>query len=85
VVFDLDTEEVQGEAPGTVVEFDETFIPYVDTLLAGGRIDTIVSDDKYGWLLTEYEPVYDSTGKCVCYAAADVSMNVIRVYEYDFL
>ena len=56
----------------------------MDTLLAGGRIDTIVSDDKYGWLLTEYEPVYDSTGKCVCYAAADVSMNDIRVYEYDF-
>ncbi|MBR3468177.1 MAG: HD domain-containing protein [Lachnospiraceae bacterium] len=84
VVFDLDTEEVPGETPGTVIEFDESFIPYVDTLLAGGRIDTIVSDDKYGWLLTEYEPVYDSTGKCVCYAAADVSMNDIRVYEYDF-
>lgn len=85
VVFDLDTDEVKGEAPGTVIEFDPSFEPYLETLLAGGRIDTIVSNDKYGWLLTEYEPVYDSAGKTVCYAAADVSMNDIRAYQYDFL
>ena len=85
VVFDLDTEELPGEAPGTLIEFDPSFEPYLDELLRGEDIGTIVSDDTYGWLLTEYEPVYDSNGKCVCYAAADVSMSDIRRYEYDFL
>lgn len=85
VVFDLDTEELPGEKPGTVIEFDPSFLPYLDQLLRGEKIETIVSNDKYGWLLTEYEPVYDQNGKCVCYAAADVSMNDIQHYENDFL
>ncbi|MBP5668812.1 MAG: ECF transporter S component, partial [Lachnospiraceae bacterium] len=85
VVFDLDTEEVPGDPVGSVIEFDPSFMPYLDSLLKGERIETIISDDKYGWLLTEYEPIYDHTGKCVCYAAADVSMSDIKVYEYDFL
>ncbi|MCR5461234.1 MAG: hypothetical protein K6F51_15325 [Acetatifactor sp.] len=85
VVFDLDTEELPREKPGTVIEFDPLFLPYLDQLLRGEKIETIVSNDKYGWLLTEYEPVYDRNGKCVCYAAADVSMNDIQHYENDFL
>ena len=85
VVFDLDTEELPGEKPGAVIAFDPSFLPYLDQLLKGEMIDTIVSDDTYGWLLTEYEPVYDRSGKCVCYAAADVSMSDIQHYENDFL
>ena len=85
VVFDLDTAELPGEKPGTVIEFDPSFLPHLDQLLKGEKIETIVSNDKYGWLLTEYEPVYDQSGKCVCYAAADVSMSDIQHYENDFL
>ena len=84
VVFDLDTEDMPGDPVGSVIEFDESFLPYLDALLRGERIETIISNDKYGWLLTEYEPIYDKSGKCVCYAAADVSMSDIQHYEYDF-
>jgi response regulator RpfG family c-di-GMP phosphodiesterase len=84
VVFDLDTEEMPGEEPGTVIDFDPAFEPYLDQLLRGENIDTIVSNDTYGWLLTEYEPVYDSKGNCVCYAASDIAMNDVRRYEVDF-
>ena len=85
VVFDLDTEDLPGEDPGTVIQFDETFLPYVPTLLQGGEIEPIVSDDAYGWLLTVYKPVYDSRGNCQCYVAADISMDLLSKYGFSFL
>ncbi|MBO4901262.1 MAG: HD domain-containing protein [Lachnospiraceae bacterium] len=85
VVFDVDTEEVEGAEVGTVVPFDESFIDQVPTLLAGGSIEPIITDDTYGWLLTDYEPVFDSMGNCVCYAAADISMTDIRSNGVSFL
>ena len=84
VVFDLDTEELKGEEPGTVVDFDASFYPYLSKLMAGEKIEPIISDDKYGWLLTVYEPVYAASGECVCYAAADVAMVDLAHYEQDF-
>ena len=85
VVFDLDTEDTPGSLPGTRIPFDESFDPYIPTLLEGGVIDPIISDDSYGWLLTVYKPIYDSTGKCQCYACVDVSMNRLRETGYRFL
>ncbi len=79
VVFDLDTEELEGAAPGDLIEFDESFAEYIPTLLAGEEIEPLVTDDTYGWLLTAYCPVYDSDGNCVCYAAADIDMGGIRM------
>lgn len=84
VVFDLDTEDLEGEEPGTVILFDDSFKAYVPDLLAGKRIKPLETNDTYGWLLTAYEPVYDSSGRCVCYAAADVKFSDIEAYEKDF-
>ncbi|MBP5385681.1 MAG: HD domain-containing protein [Lachnospiraceae bacterium] len=85
VVFDVDTDEVEASALGDVIPFDESFMEYVPTLLAGGSIQPIITNDTYGWLLTDYEPVFDSKGNCVCYAAADISMADIRKDEVSFL
>lgn len=85
VVFDLDTEELEGGAPGDLIPFDDSFSQYIDALISGKEIDPIVTDDTYGWLLTVYTPVYDKTGKCVCYAAADVAMTDIVNYEVMFV
>lgn len=85
VIFDLDTEELAGGKLGEVVPFDESFLPYVDTLMSGNDIDAIITDDTFGWLLTEYEPVYDSKGNIVCFAAVDIQMKDLRNYEYEFL
>jgi response regulator RpfG family c-di-GMP phosphodiesterase len=78
VVFDLDTDETAAGKPGEVVAFDEAFDPYLPTLLKGGKIDPVISDDKFGWLLTVYTPVYDNDGVCQCYAAVDISMEHLR-------
>ncbi len=85
VVFDLDTEDLEGDDPGTLIHFDEAFRPYLPTLYAGGRIDPIISNETYGWLLTAYSPVYDSYGVCQCYAAADISMTELTASQYAFI
>jgi putative nucleotidyltransferase with HDIG domain len=80
VVFDFDTPDTAAGEFRELVPFDESFEDQIPTLLAGGKIDTMESRDTYGWLLTAYEPVYDSAGKCVCYVGADLSMQ--GVYDY---
>ena len=85
VVFDCDTEGLEADFLGDVIDFDPTFVPLVPTLLEGGRIDPIESNDAYGWLLTVYEPVYDSGGNCVCYAGADVSMQILSDITNRFI
>lgn len=85
VVFDLDTDELEGGAPGDLVPFDESFTEYIPALLAGEPIEPMESNDTYGWLLTDYEPVYDADGNCVCYAAADIKVQDIVSYQRGFL
>ena len=85
VVFDLDTDGVAASPPGTLIPFDESFADYLPALLAGKRIDPLITDDTYGWLMTVYEPVYDASGSCVCYACADISMNRLTTNGATFL
>ena len=85
VVFDLDSPDVKGSEPGEVIEFDEAFYPYLDDLLAGRRINPIVSDEKYGALLTVYHPVYDKNHVCQCYIGVDFSMDILSTYGTVFI
>ena len=86
VVFDFDNPDgasedlpvISASAIGEVVEFDESFEPYLPALFAGERIEMIESKDTYGWLLTQYEPIYDSNGNCVAYVGADISVHGIQ-------
>ena len=85
VVFDLETVNVESSTPGEIQEFDESFEPYLDDLLAGRPIPPIISDDTYGHLLTIYKPVYDSMGHCTCYAGIDFSMDQLNDYGRTFI
>jgi response regulator RpfG family c-di-GMP phosphodiesterase len=85
VVFDVDAEGVEGREAGYVEPFDDGFKKYIPDLLDGKEIEPIITNDAYGWLLTAYEPVYNDKGECVCYAAADISMDQIAVTERAFL
>ncbi len=93
VVFDLDTPDTTANDPGDVFPFDRSFFLYIDDLLAGESIEPVISDDTFGWLLTVYQPVYDSKGVCVAYAGADIPMEniskedihlVIRIVSFVF-
>ncbi|MCR5120276.1 MAG: HD domain-containing protein [Lachnospiraceae bacterium] len=85
VVFDLDTPEVPAGKPGEIIEMEDYLIPYRNELLAGERIEPLLDDTKYGKLLTVFEPVYDSEGKCVCYAAADIKVEDITLSILNYM
>ena len=85
VVFDLDSEELIGDSAGSIEEFDESFAKYIPSLLKGEKIEPIISDDTYGWLLTVYTPDYDEDGICQCYAAVDISMNDLRDQAQEYI
>ena len=91
VVFDFDSvdletgELVEGSVLGDLIEFDESWGNLIDTLLAGGKVDTIETRDTFGWLLTKYEPVFNSEGKCVCYVGADLSMKGVQDYVTNYV
>ena len=84
VVFDLDTDGEPGGRPGDIVAFDPSFKRYLPTLLAGGDIEPIVSDDKFGWLLTVYKSIHNADGQTVAYVATDISMESIAREEAVF-
>lgn len=85
VVFDLDSPDVKGSAPGEIIPFDEAFSPYIGDLLAGRRIDPIISDETYGSLLTVYHPVYDHERVCRAYVGVDFSMDILSTYGVVFI
>ena len=84
-VFDLGSEEEPALEPGSVVEFEEAFYPYLPALFAGEMIDPVESDDISGWIQTVYYPIYNDGGKCVAYACADVSLEYMAGYIRDFM
>lgn len=85
VVFDLDSPDTPASKPGEVIPFDPSFKQYIPELLNGEKIEPVISNDSYGWLLTIYQPVYNAAGECVCYAAADISMKSLIKYETEFI
>ena len=83
VVFDLDAvlnngTFVPGEMPGTIVPYEEAYLPYLEDLLAGKKMPTVEMNDQYGSFIASYCPVYDRNGKCVCYAISNVETELIR-------
>lgn len=84
VIFDFDTEDVPAEEIGTLVPIERGFEPYLLDLLEGKKIDPIVTDDRYGYLITAAVPVYDSNYRCVCYAFADVNMEKLHMSTISF-
>lgn len=85
VIFDLGSEEAPGAEPGTVIPLNDSLRSYRKTLLAGEKMQPVVVKDPRGELLTAYEPVYDSNGKCVCYAVIDIPMKKIIMNGMSFL
>ena len=85
VIFDIDTEDTPAEETGTVIPFDEGFADYIPDLLAGREVEPIITNDQYGYLLTAYQPVYNSEGLCVCYVGADVDMGQLKDMQRSFI
>ncbi|MBR4760586.1 MAG: hypothetical protein IK078_10635, partial [Lachnospiraceae bacterium] len=84
VVFDLDANGVDAKEIGDVIPYDKGLVNSVQDLMKGEEIEPFTTDDEYGYLLTAYQPVYDSSGRCTCYVGADVDMNVLTLMKRSF-
>ena len=85
VVFDVETEHSTPSKPGTLLPFDKGFIPFIPKLLSGLEIEPQITNDENGYLLTAVKPIFNSEGKCVCYAIADVNIKKLQADERSFL
>jgi len=85
VLFDLDTPAVKGRAPGERIAYEDYLLPYKDMFLAGEPVEPLLDDTMYGRLLSVFTPVYDSNGKCTCYAAADIKVEDIRMSSLNYM
>lgn len=85
VVFDIDTPDLPAERAGTLIPYDRGFEPYIPLLLKGEKVEPIITNDEYGYLLTAATPVYNNDGVCTCYAIADVDMNKLNQDGRSFL
>ena len=86
VIFDLDTDEdIEPTEIGSIEAFEEEFEEYIPQLLQGQKIEPIISDGTYGWLLSVYTPVYDANGVCKCYVGVDISMDDLRRQSEDYM
>ena len=85
IVFDTDPETFRnGILINDIESFDESFLPYLPTLLAGEPMEPLENDDRLGYFITNYEPLYDSEGRCVAYVGADASLDFLNNYMREF-
>lgn len=85
VVLDIDTEDLKADAPGDKLSLDDFMKAHIDEFEAGKEIETTITNDSYGWLLTVYKPINDHNGKNLCYVAVDLSMQKLFSEETMFL
>ncbi len=64
--------------------YDE-FKSSVSRFMAGESVDPMVSNESFGWLLTCYEPLKNSSGAVVAYVGVDLSMNTIMLDRENYL
>lgn len=90
VVFDSDSRlpdgtMVNGDAPGDVVPYEPELEEYMQNLIRGEQIPAVETHDQYGSLLAVYYPVYNSNGRCVCYAISNVNIQTISSFSFNFV
>ena len=85
VVFDLDTAEYKGSAPGSVEQFFPAFERLIPDLLAGKQVPPVESREQYGHVLSVLTPLYDESGLCKAYVGADCSMDRLTDYVWNII
>lgn len=77
VVFAPDEANTGTAVVDSVIPFNNALYEHRDALLRGEEMEPIIINDKQGWLLAVYKPIYDAEKKTVCYVAAEIRMDDI--------
>ncbi len=85
ILYDLDYEGKSQNKVGDMISYDGIMGINRDLLLAGKKIapTTAYFDDTF--YVVSFEPVYDATGKCVCYASVSMNLNALKNMSIDFV
>lgn len=85
VIYDLAKDDIAKHNPGSVVPFEEGFLPYVAKGLAGDEIEPIEDAQITKWTYTVFYPVKDDEGKTVCYVSCYVMLVYLAGYMARFM
>jgi signal transduction histidine kinase/CheY-like chemotaxis protein len=84
-IYDVcDDDNVDSLELGYLDSFDENYPDFRNQVL-GGLVAPIVSETKWGWLLSVYEPIHNGRGELVGYVGADFSMDDIADERRSYL
>ncbi|MDR3231348.1 MAG: response regulator [Synergistaceae bacterium] len=82
--FIYDADEENTAELGQFDDFDENYPEFTRQALAG-LVDPIISEGRWGWLLSVYEPIHNGGGELVGYVGADFSMSEIVAERRAYL
>ena len=80
VWYVLDTDPTEGAIPLGYHEpyYEGAFADNAEKMARGEKIDPIVSDEEFGWLMSVYYPLRTSDGEPAGYVGVDIRMNDVR-------
>lgn len=89
VVLDLNVGDSTQEKVGSIISYEAAFgknyKEYVTNLKKEKDTNAILGKNKYGYLLSVYTPIKDSTGNTVAYVGADIEMREVIINELDIM
>ena len=86
VYYVMDTDPTDGAIPRGSHEpyYQGDFYNNAEKMVRGLRIEPIISNEEYGWLMSVYYPMRTSEGKPAGYVGVDISMEEVVQDLYTF-
>ncbi len=85
IVFDLQNDDAPTYNPGTIIPYVDAYEPYVEPMIRGEKVEVIESVTERGWVYTVFEPIYDESGKCICYVGGDIDASGLVKFQNLFV
>ncbi len=86
VWYIMDTDPTEGAIPLGYHEpyYEGAFADNAEKMARGEKIEPLVSDEEFGWLMSVYYPLRTSAGEPAGYVGVDIRMNDVREDLYRF-
>lgn len=83
-VFDTDESEMACPYGYFMEYYEDSFGNYAETLVKGGEMESVISNQEYGWIISTSYPYY-SDGEFLGYVCVDISMDEVVMERQRYL
>ena len=85
VYYVLDTDPSEGAIPLGYHEsyYAGDFAENAEKMVRGEKIEPIISNEEFGWLMSVYYPMFTSDGRAAGYVGVDILMNEVMNMTKD--